>query len=164
VIAKLIQTYQAIGDVKARDRELKGLYAVRAAGKDSALAKADKFCREQFVVEGQKVLAFEIFDPQGERRKYYRFSVVDADGNEAEYISLGSYESTTAIARELGEISEKQRAYHVDRYRGDEHLTYALVYDKPSYETVRTLVAEILRGKARAISGSSRPKAAQPAH
>ena len=163
VIAKLIQTYQATGGVKSRDRELEGLYALRAAGKDSALARADKFCREQFVVEGRKVFAFEMFDPQGEHRKYYRFSVVDADGREAEYISLGSYDSTTAVARELGEISEKQRAYHVDRYRGDEHRTYALVYEKPSYETVRTMVADILQGKARAISGSSRPKAAQPA-
>jgi len=161
-IPKLIQTYQATGDLKARDRELEALYALRAGGKDAAVAKADKFCREQFVVEGRKVFAFETFDPHGPRRMFYRFSVVDAAGNEAEYISLGSYDSTTEVARETGQISDKQRMYHVDRYRDADHWTFAMVTDKPTYEAVRTMVVAILQGKAQALSSSSRPKPTQP--
>jgi tetratricopeptide (TPR) repeat protein len=161
-IPKLIQTYQATGDLKARDRELEGLYALRAGGKDAAVAKAEKFCREQFVVEGRRVFAFEVFDPQGPRRMSYRFSVVDAEGREAEYVSLGSYDSTTEVARETGQISEKQRLYHLDRYRGDTHWTYAFFTEKPTYEAVRTSVVSILQGKTEAVSSSSRPKPAQP--
>ena len=162
-IPKVIQAFQAMGDTRARDREIKALYDRRAKDPDPDLRKADRFCREQFVVAGRKVFAFEVFDPQGDRRIYYRFSIIDGvSGRETSFISLGSYDATTAIARELGEIPKTARAYHIDRYEGASHQTYAHFNEKPSYETVRKATVEILGGKARAVSGSSRAGAAQP--
>ena len=154
-IAKLVQAYQALGDFNARDREIKELYARRAASKDSDLAKTDRFCREQFVVAGKKVFAFEIFEPRGERRIFYRFAILDSKtGDETSFISLGSYDGTTQIARELGEIAESERIYHIDRYAGSAHESFAFFKAKPSYGTVREIVEEIMSGKAKAIAGS----------
>jgi tetratricopeptide (TPR) repeat protein len=154
--AKVIQAHQALGDNRARDREIQGLYDLRARGKDADLRKAQRFCREQFVVAGHRLFAFEYFEPQGERRLYYRFSVVDeASGRETSYISLGSYDLTTNVLRELGEISPKGRAYHLDRYEGDTHWTYAHFNEKQPYDVVRKMVVDILQGKAKPVSSSS---------
>jgi tetratricopeptide (TPR) repeat protein len=154
--AKVIQAYQALGDARARDREIQGLYALRAKGQDVDLRKAARFCREQFVVAGHRLFAFEYFEPQGERRLYYRFSVVDEEsGRERSYISLGSYDLTTNVLRELGEIPPTARAYHVDRYQGDAHWTYAHFNEKQPYDVVRKMVVDILQGKAKPVSGSS---------
>jgi tetratricopeptide (TPR) repeat protein len=154
-IPKLIQSYQAMGDLKARDRELRALYDLRASGKDPKLAAADKFCREQFVAGGQKIFAYEIFEPRGERRMYYRFSIVGADGRETSFIWLGSDDTTTQIMRELGKLSKTQWAFHIDRQTGGLHQTYAHFNEKPPYEVVRKAVGEIVAGKVRPVSGST---------
>ena len=81
---------------------------------------------------------------------YYRFSIVDeASGDETSFVSLGSYDDTTAISRELGEIPKDARVYHVDRYTGGMHETYGFFNEQPSYETVRKIVAGRLSEKPR---------------
>lgn len=154
-ISKLVQTYQAMRNDAARDREIKILYALRRRSTDPKLARAEEFCREQFVVGRQKIFAFELFEPKGEKRIYYRFSAVDGEGNESFFISLGSYELTTQIARELGEIPKTGRVYHIDRYERKTHKAYAFFKEKPTYETVRKAVVDILQGKLHAVSESS---------
>lgn len=158
VVAKLVQAHQAAGDIKARDEALQELYDLRKGPLNSSdIAKAERFCREQWVTAtGRKVFAFEYFDPQGTRQQFFRFSVVDAAGKEDFYISLGSYDDTTAIARELGEIAKSGRVYHVDEYSKHGHTTYALFNVKPGYDQVRTNVVNILEGKMKPISRSSK--------
>jgi tetratricopeptide (TPR) repeat protein len=61
--SKLIQTYQASGDVKKRDTERTELLALHQSGKDSSrLAKTPSYCRDQFTVGDKLVLVYEMFD------------------------------------------------------------------------------------------------------
>jgi tetratricopeptide (TPR) repeat protein len=155
-IPKLVQAYQALGDRPARDREILALQDLKRKANDAELARAEKFCREQFVAAEQKVFAFQMFEPKGSKPVYYRFSVVDAKGNESFYISVGSYDSTTEVARELGEVPKTGRLYHLDRYEGKNHQSFVFWKVQPEYEVARKAVVEILEGKRRPVSASSR--------
>ncbi len=153
--AKLIQAYQALGDLEARDRELTELHALHATSGDAELRAATNFCREQFTEAGQQVIVLEYFDPKPPRRMSLRFSVLDASGREAYYIALSSLVSTEAFSRETGEIPPDGRLFSVDRYEGRAHQTYAFANEEPDYEKVRSLVVDALNGRVRAVSGSS---------
>ena len=82
--------------------------------------------------------------------------MVDALGMEDFYISLGSYDDTTEIARELKKIPTSNRLYHLDEYSASGHKTYAFFNFKPGYDQVRTNVVNILEGKMKPISSSSK--------
>ena len=153
--AKLVQAYQALGDSKARDDEIRSLYDYRENSPDPQLKTADRFCREQFAIGARRVFAFENFSPQGERKKFLRFSILDKKGDEQFYISLGSYDFTTDVVRELGEIPKDSRIYHLDLYKGRVHETYAFFEERPGYDRVRPMVISILQGKSKPISASS---------
>lgn len=124
------------------------------------LTKPSRRCRRSKIgffqrpARGLKVLAFEYFDPGGARRKFLRFSVLDTAGKEDFYISLGSYDDTTEVARELKEIPKAERLYHLDEYTASGHRTYAFFNTKPDYDQARTNVVNILEGKMKPISGS----------
>jgi tetratricopeptide (TPR) repeat protein len=150
---KIIQSYQALGETKSRDKEIKELYASRDSGQDSKLKNADRFCREQFTVDGKKVFAFEYFAPKDPRMMYYRFSIVDQKGNEDFYISLGSYKSTVDIARDLGELKADERLYHLDHYQKSSHMTFGFYKQKPEYEDIRKSVEKIIKGELKPMSG-----------
>jgi tetratricopeptide (TPR) repeat protein len=153
-ISKLVQAYQALGDIKSRDAEIKALYQFRKSSLDPKVKDRERFCREQSDMAGQRVFAFEYFSPQGPWKKYFLFSIVDKKGIEQSNISLGSYDVTTEISRELGETSKDQRLYHLDAYQGSLHTTYAFFEEKPEYDRVRPMVVNILEGKLKPISGS----------
>jgi len=94
-ISKLVQAYQALGDIKARDNEIKKLYEFRKNSPDPKVKGLERFCREQFTISGQKGFAFEYFFPLGPWKKYFVFSALDENGQEKFSISLGSYDLTT---------------------------------------------------------------------
>jgi tetratricopeptide (TPR) repeat protein len=114
-IAKLIQAYQATGDMTSRNRELEALYSLRAGDPSTPLGKAEKFCREQFVLEGIKVFALEFFDPQGDRMVFYRFSIVNQDGRsilreELESVSDSSRGASTRRRQLVDPLAERRGA------------------------------------------------------
>jgi len=156
-ISKLVQAYQALGDIKARDAEIKVLYQFRESSSDPKVTGLERFCREQSVIAGQSVFAFEYFSPQGPWKKYFLFSIVDKKGMEQFNISLGSYDLTTDVSRELGEISKDQRMYHLDEYQGSMHKTYGFFEEKPDYDRVRAMVVNVLEGKLKPVSASRKP-------
>src|SRR5687768_17578103 len=104
--SKLVQLHQALGQIEERDHE-------RAVVID--LWREDKvdqpmFCREQFEVDGKQVQAYEHFELEGDRAVRYAFMVLKPGGTEVEFkISLGSYDMTTRIAREQGEVGKDER-------------------------------------------------------
>lgn len=156
-IPKLIQTYQALGRTQQRDEALELLLQLWKNTKDPKFREAPLFCREQFKVEGRLVLAYQFFEPSGEWMQFYRFSVADAGGREAFFISLGSYDMTTKISRELGEIGNDQRVYHFDGYYPEGlHKTFGFLNDKtaPAYDDIRPTVIRILTGEISAQSSS----------
>lgn len=155
VRAKLVQTYQALGRWKERDREREELIkSWQAAPAGGDIRKATRFCREQVVLAGRKMFVFELFQPSGERKVYLRFIVTDEKGGEDFHFSLGSYDTTTNIARELKEIPADKRLFHLDKYlRNGGHETYGFYVDQPPYETVRADVEK-------ALSGATKPGSA----
>ena len=152
VHAKLVQTYQALGDTVARDREREALLRLRkAAAAGSELATLDRYVREQATIAGHRVMAFEVFEPSGPRRVLYSFVVLSDAGDETFRLSLGSYDLSNQHAWETGWMPRDKRSYHLDGSDRTFHTTYAFFQgaQPPSYERVRAMVEDILTGKHR---------------
>lgn len=148
--AKLIQAHQALGQLDARDHQRRTLFELRRKGQPPELAKADRYCREQFVAGGRKVMVFEFFEPAGPRRVFYRFSVRAPSGGEDYWFSLGSYDATTQVAWEAGEVPRNVRLHHLDRYdAAGSHSTLGFYRGMPPYEAVRDRVRAALEDAAR---------------
>lgn len=146
-VPKMIQAYQALGRTDKRDETIAALFDLRKQTRDPKLKDIPAFCREQFKVNGQLVMAYQLFEPSGEWMQFYRFLVIDPEGREEYFISLGSYETTTQISRELGEIDADERLYHFDGYYPDGvHKTFGFLKGKatPSYDNIRPAVLKIL--------------------
>ncbi|NIQ01770.1 MAG: tetratricopeptide repeat protein [Nitrospinaceae bacterium] len=155
--AKLIQAYQALSRFKERDAEIDALRAFWKNSDNPELREIPLFCREQFKVNGREVLAYQFFNPSGEWMQFYRFMVLDAEGKQDFYISLGSYPRTNEISRQLGDTPDDERLYHFDGYyRGGMHRTFGFLNSKttPTYDAIRPTVLKILKGEIREISSS----------
>ena len=155
---KLVQAYQALGNLTARDTERKGLFELRQSKADEELTKADYYCREQFEVAGKKLMVFEHFELKGERALRYVFTVLNEAGNGEEYrLSLGSYELTNTIWRESTKPTPKEgeRLFHLDGYYKWGHATYGMYVPEPSYDAIRKVVINILEGKDKPVSSST---------
>lgn len=155
VRAKLIQAFQALGKMKERDAEREGLYVLRRSSKDPEIAQREFYIRDQFVVDGKKVMAIEYFELKGDRAIRLSFDLVPAEGKIQTRYSLGSYKTTEDIAREMGELKPGQKLFHLDGYLegGRVHQTFQFFQGEPSYDDVRKLVVEILEGKRQHRSG-----------
>ena len=157
--SKLIQAYQALNKLPERDAERAELFEMWKKGDPPELKKEFEYCREQFEVAGQKVMAFEHFELTGERALRYVFSILNKAGDGEEYrISLGSYNLTNSIWRETTKPTPKEgeRLWHLDGYFKNGHATYTMVTPEPSYDQVRAMVVKILEGKAKPASSSIR--------
>jgi tetratricopeptide (TPR) repeat protein len=146
--AKLVQAYQALGDLKARDEQRRKLLDLRKGGKSEDLNKLEYYCREQFEAAGKKVMVYEHFELKGERALRYAFVVLDESGEgQAFRISLGSYESTNSVSVALGSVKKGERMFHLDGYYKWGHATYGFFTPEPSYDEIRKRVIGILEVK-----------------
>lgn len=152
--AKLVQAYEAAGDIAKRNKARKEIFMTYAKLNAKERAERESYCRQQFVRNGRRVLALEFFELTGERAVRYAFVVLTADGKEDYRLSLGSYDSTTQISRELGEIGPNERIFHLDGYYegGREHRTFEIYHKEPPYEEIRRTVMAILDGKKKTTS------------
>ncbi len=152
VEAKLVQTYQALGDRPRRDSALAGLLEHRRLTKNPELKSAEAFCREQATIDGHRVMVFQNFAPKGDRMIHVTFHLIDSDGRDTSRYSLGSYDVTTAVAREAKDIGPKDRLYHLDYYFGRNHSTIAFYREPPPYDALRDAVWAAMRGELRPMS------------
>jgi len=153
--AKVMQAHQALGELAARDQDRVAIVSLWRQLPEKDRQSLSRFCREQYTVGGEKVLAFEYFEPASPNRVFYRFVVIGDDGDGKDVLDIASLDSTTQIAREHGAIGPDARLYHFERYTGGNHLTYAHLKALPSYEEARALVGDALAGRTKSISGSS---------
>jgi tetratricopeptide (TPR) repeat protein len=170
--AKLIQTHQALGDLKARDDERAALFALRkrGGGRDTddpkvSLSQQEMYCRERFEAGGRQVMAFEHFELKGPRGRRYVFIVLEASGEKEDYnISLGSYDLTNSIwaAQNKDEAAKGGRLFHLDGYYNWGHATFGMYYPEPSYDDVRKIVVQILESKKKPVSSSTVVRPAPP--
>lgn len=159
---KLVQAYQALGNLTARDTERAIVFELRSSGKAPDLAKEESYCRDQFVVNGRRVYAFEHFELRGERAIRYTFVVLDETGNREELrVSLGSYESTNAVWRETADPKPKpgERLFHLDGYFKGGHSTYGIYRQEPAYDEVRSSVIGILEKAITPVSSTTKAPA-----
>ncbi|MGV3619856.1 MAG: tetratricopeptide repeat protein [Archangium sp.] len=157
VRAKLVQVNQELGDAKARDAARSEVFALRKAGKTPP--KMPEFCREQFTVGTQRVMAYESFELIDPRAVRYTFKVLkpNDESNIERVISLGSYETTTNYMRESGSLKAGERAWHLDGYRPDNsHETFGIFTKEPSYDETRAQVVQALSGKLKASSSTTK--------
>lgn len=63
------------------------------------------------------VLSYE--NPQNKNRRYYRYIFQGSDGAPLYEISLGSYDFTTNVEREMDKIGPDDRVFHLDAYCAD---------------------------------------------
>jgi tetratricopeptide (TPR) repeat protein len=156
--AKLIQAYQALGKTAERDAERTELFAMWNKGEPAELKQQYQYCREQFEVNGHKVMAFEHFELKGERALRYVFSILDKTGQAEDWrISLGSYNFTNAVWRETRKPKPKEgeRLFHLDGYyKGGGHATFGMYFPEPTYDETRAKVVSILENKSKPVSSS----------
>lgn len=166
VRTKLIQTYQALGKTAERDAERTELFAMWKKGEPKELKDRTHYCREQFEVNGKKVLAFEHFELTGNRALRYVFTILDATEEAEDWrISLGSYDITNNIWRETRNPKPKEgeRLFHLDGYyKNGGHATFGMYFPEPTYDETRAFVVKILEGKDKPMS-STMPAAPKPA-
>ncbi len=142
--SKIIQAYQALEDRGNRDREIQKIFQMYERNADPNFIRQNRFCREQYALGDWRVFVFQFFKP-GEKNKYfYRYSVTDKSGNEKFWLSLGSYQTTTEIAREMGSISDSERIYHLDYYESNLHSTKGMYTKKPAYDDLRPATRKII--------------------
>lgn len=156
--AKLVQAYEAVGDSVKRDRTRAEIKVLHSKLDEKTRAERDSFCRDQFLAGGRRILVFEYFELSGQRPVRYSFIVLTSAGKEDYHLSLGSYEETTKIARELGEIGPKDRIFHLDGYYegGRRHSTFGMYNVEPKYEDIKRSVIQILEGKKKPASSMTR--------
>ena len=114
-ISKLVQVNEAASDYAARDAAIERIYEVWRSNVNEDLSKQGFYIREQRKTENGKVFALEYFELKGERARKFVFKLQDEQTGELKFdVSLGSYDHTTNISRELGEIGADERIYHLD--------------------------------------------------
>jgi len=159
VRAKLIQAYQALSKLSDRDVQRAELFEMWKKGNPAELKEHFEYCRDQFEVNGKKVMAFEHFELKGNRALRYVFRILnEAEDDEDFRISLGSYDMTNAIWRERQNPKPKEgeRLFHLDGYfKGGGHATYSMLFPEPSYDDVRGMVIKILEGKGKPVSSTT---------
>ena len=157
--AKLIQAYQALNKTAERDAERAELFAMWKKGEPAELKEQIEYCREQFEVNGKRIMAFEHFELKGNRALRYVFSILDETGEAEEFrISFGSYDFTNAVWRRQQDPTPKddERLFHLDGYyKSGMHVTYGMYPPpEPTYDQIREIVVKILEGKDKPLSGT----------
>lgn len=166
VRAKLIQTYQNLGKIPERDAERRELIELRKSGKIDELKEAEYYVREQSELGGRSVMVFEHFDMVGPRGVKFVFYILDNEGGIDYRISLGSYDTTNAIWREIEKRKPDERLFHLDGYfKNGAHATYGMYPKEPNYDETREIVKNILEKKSKPISATipAAPPKAPPA-
>lgn len=162
--AKLVQTYEALGDAAARDAERIALRALHKSGKDeSSLAKRDAFCRDQYTVGGKTIFAYEKFEfrPRVEDKDVhlfaarYDFVVVEPDDTQSCRIEVGWDEPTK---KRDGTFAPGGSFYFDAYYPTGEwrRRTFGLFESEMTYAECKAWVGQILAGKAPQTGGQVR--------
>jgi tetratricopeptide (TPR) repeat protein len=152
---KIIQLYDALGKKDKRDEERARLIKEWESGKYLSWRRKPFYVRDQFKAGDKKVMTLEYFRMSGEMAVKYVFYVLEPKTEKILYrLSLGSYETTNAIARETGEIKPDERLYHLDQYDKKGHRLYRMYKGEPKYDDVKKLVIKAIQGKAEMMSGT----------
>jgi len=163
-IAKIIQENQALGNIEARDIAIRDMHDLWREGAVSDLQDQGFFVREQTQIDTGKLFVLEYFELKGELARKFVFKLQDVVTGDNKFdVSLGSYDESTQLSRELGDIGADDRVFHLDGYAPNgSHYTYAFFRSLPDYEVVREMALNALSGELKAISSTVPSKATDP--
>jgi tetratricopeptide (TPR) repeat protein len=148
---KIIQEYQALGQLKERDQVRDQLISYRNSLPPEQREQFPFYIRDQFDVAGQHFMAIEYFEPKSPTRLYYKFLAVDANHKPIYNFTLTSTDVETNVARQLGHIGKDDRIYAVDRNEGATSSLYGML-TTASYDDVRSLVIKAAQGRSGAAN------------
>jgi hypothetical protein len=146
VLPDLILTYQYLSDSVRRDECRASLFQMREEQKDPSLKTETEYLLDSFKIDSTFVTVYEQFTPTGDRQVYIYFHCTNARGRNTGSFSFGSYEQDNQFARELGQIREGEKVYHLDFNSAERHSTYGMYLRKPSYDILRAIVVGAIRG------------------
>lgn len=167
LLAKRIQTAQQLKDFKTRDALRTQIFALRESGEDvSNYTVKSSYCRDQFTVGKDSVLAFEYWQlkPLGGDKeqpylgRVYEFYVVAPDDETRFRVECGwslleaKADGSFVPATELG-------GFYYDAYYPTgpwERRTFAIAPQQPTYEAAKAQIVAILEGKTKPVSGQKR--------
>ncbi|WP_026941154.1 tetratricopeptide repeat protein [Hellea balneolensis] len=155
-IQKLVQENEALNNFSARDSAIESIYELWRENENKELREQNFFIREQSELENGKLFVLEYFELSGERARKFVFKLQDEQTGDILFdVSLGSYDSTTAVSRALGEIGADERIYHLDGYSPNgSHYTYAFFDAMPTYEVVKEMALKKLANENKSISST----------
>jgi tetratricopeptide (TPR) repeat protein len=166
VLARLIQVAQAQGNRPERDKQRQALLELVTSQKEaSGLGKRPMFCRDQFFVGEKLVLAYERFQfaPRNEKTGsfavQYEFFVTGPDDKTEQRIEVG-WNSVEKNKEGIWVPAGALAAWYFDAYPTSgpmARITHRLSQKALSYDECRTLVQDIVLGKAKSTGGSPRP-------
>lgn len=152
---KVIQELSALNMLKERDLQIKNLYNFKSSLSGKKQNNRIFFTREQFSIGNEKLIVHEYFKLVGKRAVKFSFLVLTESGDKIKYkLSLGSYNSTTEISRELGEIGKNERLYHLDGYYPGKHSTFGFFKGEPKYNLIKNNVIKIITGSIKPVSST----------
>jgi hypothetical protein len=115
----------------------------------STIKSRDRFVRDVTTLRGTgRIVATEFFELKPPRSIRYHFSFTDTAGQSVDWISMGSYDATTNVIREMEKRPADWRMWHLDYYaqEGRVHSTLGMYPEgEPSFQTVLDLAVAHFR-------------------
>ncbi|MEM9345736.1 MAG: hypothetical protein AAGB26_03870 [Planctomycetota bacterium] len=114
---KLIQVMTKLGKDGEVEERVDKLHELRKTTKDKAFQQKPHFCRDQFVIDGTRYMVFQFFDFPDAEEVLFKAYELDDRGNIPSTLNFWSPSITNKIAKEVGDLKEGQRLYHIDHYK-----------------------------------------------
>lgn len=136
---KLVQALHGLGLFEQAAHARREVRRIRACSDDPDIGALRAFVIDQFTLGEERVLVYEVFDPDPEWTVYYAFQVVRGDqAVRAVQLESDSLSRARGVAAGLGIDFPDDRHFTTDR-------TFPTL---PSYEVLRPLAIELIRESA----------------
>jgi len=169
VLAKLVQCYSALKQNSERNATISKLYEKHAKGE----IPQPRFCREQIQSPHGTILCYEFFTFSGQ---FGACKILFLWENQSEIeqvrqnvfpyrVSLGSYDSTNDIAREMGNVPGNQRLWHIDSYFvNNSHKTIKMIISEepPAFDVIKEICIEAMTDSSNYLSAFIPPQEKEP--
>lgn len=157
-----VQVDQASGDKVGLKDTLDRLYSAWRSALDPAIRNRVSFIRDHIIGPKHTLVASQTLDTGGDDIVRWVFQPEDQEGHPQHYLIVRSDGDTNERWRESGAVPFGTVVYHLDAVHvlpGGRTMVvpYKFYLEEPDYDQVRALVASILTGEAKPLSGDADP-------
>jgi hypothetical protein len=154
--SKIVQCAQALDLMRERDEAREKVFALNKEGKvDQKL-----YCREQFTVGDEYVMAMEYFKPDGRFGVELSFLVSRPESPEQlnRRYTFGELKSDTLVARSVQAIGPIDKMYSIDGFDMNGQWLLSMTEKHLPYETIRDMIVADLKKKPITLSPAKKPE------